>query len=99
VGKIPLRAALARHVRHQTAMKRGFEVPMDAWLRGPLKGIFEEAVLERRELLGMGFNRQALQNYFKKHINGQCNYARGLWTLLSLALWERKFYGHKARMA
>ena len=37
LGKLPLRNSLARHVRHQTRTKRGFTVPMDAWLRGPLK--------------------------------------------------------------
>jgi len=35
IGKLPLRYALARHVRHQTLDKRGFTVPMGAWLRGP----------------------------------------------------------------
>jgi asparagine synthase (glutamine-hydrolysing) len=92
VGKMPLRAALARHVCHQTATKRGFEVPMNTWLRGPLKGIFEEAVIQQKELLGMPINRQAMRNFFQKHITSQCNHARGLWTLLSLALWQKKYY-------
>jgi asparagine synthase (glutamine-hydrolysing) len=99
IGKMPLRAALARHVRHQTAIKRGFEAPMSAWLRGPLKGIFDEALIERKELLGMPLNRPALENYFQKHITQQHDYARGLWTLLSLALWEKRFHGLKAKIA
>jgi asparagine synthase (glutamine-hydrolysing) len=92
VGKMPLRAAWARHVNHQTATKHGFEAPMSAWLRGPLKSIFEEAVLEQKELVGMPLNGQVLRHIFRKHITKQCNYARGLWTLLSLALWERRHY-------
>jgi asparagine synthase (glutamine-hydrolysing) len=92
LGKMPLRAALARHVKHQTGTKRGFEVPMNAWLRGPLKGVLEEAVIEQKELLGMPLNRQALRSIFQKHIAKQRNYARGLWTLLSLALWQRRYY-------
>jgi asparagine synthase (glutamine-hydrolysing) len=92
VGKIPLRAALARHVNHQTRMKRGFEVPMNAWLRGPLKSIFEEAVMGRKEILGMPLNQGKLRNMFKQHIANHSDYARGLWTLLSLVLWEKKHY-------
>jgi hypothetical protein len=57
-----------------------------------LKSIFEEAVLEQKELVGMPLNGQALRNIFQKHVTKQCNYARGLWTLLSLALWERRYY-------
>src|SRR5262249_11210774 len=37
VGKIPLRRSLSRHVRYQSHMKRGFDVPMQQWLRGPFK--------------------------------------------------------------
>jgi asparagine synthase (glutamine-hydrolysing) len=92
VGKMPLRAALARHVHHQTGRKRGFEVPMNAWLRGPLKGIFEEVVMGRKEILGMPLNQWELRNMFQQHIANQYNYARGLWTLLSLALWEKRYY-------
>jgi asparagine synthase (glutamine-hydrolysing) len=92
VGKMPLRAALARHVNHQTVTKRGFEVPMNAWLRGPLKAIFEDAVMGRKEILGIPLNQRELHNMFQQHLANRRNYARGLWTLLSLALWEKKYY-------
>jgi asparagine synthase (glutamine-hydrolysing) len=92
VGKMPLRAALARHANHQTGAKRGFEVPMDAWLRGPLKATFEELVMGRKEILGMPLNQPKLRNMFQQHIANRYNHARGLWTLLSLALWENKYY-------
>jgi len=91
-GKMPLRAALARHVNHHTSRKKGFEVPMDAWLRGPLKSIFEEAVMGRKEILGMPVNQRVLRNMFEHHIAHRHNYARGMWTLLSLALWEKRYY-------
>jgi len=91
LGKLPLRAALARHVSHQTVAKRGFEVPMNAWLRGPLKAIFEETVAGRKELLGMPLNQRQLYDMFEQHITHQHNHARGLWTVLSLALWEERY--------
>ncbi len=92
LGKLPLRHALARMVKYETLGKRGFEVPMAAWLRTSLKEMFEEHVLKRTDILGLEVNRRALRRVFENHINGRCNYARGLWPLLSLALWEKKYY-------
>jgi len=90
LGKLPLRHALARHVKHQTWTKRGFTVPMDAWLRGPLRRIFEETLLDRREILGLSFNKEGARAMFERHLSGQANYESTLWTLLSLALWEER---------
>ena len=91
LGKLPLRHTLARMVKYKTLGKRGFEVPMAAWLRTSLKEMFEEHVLKRTDILGLEINRRALRRVFESHINGRCNYARGLWPLLSLALWEKKY--------
>ena len=88
LGKLPLRHSLARHVKHQTSTKRGFTVPMDAWLRGPLKPVFQERLLERREILGLPLNKEGARAMFERHLSGLANYEWTLWTLLSLALWE-----------
>lgn len=92
LGKLPLRHSLSRHVRFQAQTKRGFEVPMNAWLRGPLKDIFRESVIERKEILGMPVNQEKLRLMFQQHTDNHVDYARSLWTLLSLALWEQKHY-------
>jgi asparagine synthase (glutamine-hydrolysing) len=92
IGKLPLRKSLARHVHAQTQKKRGFEVPMNKWLRGPLKDIFHESVMKRREILGMPVNQKKLYVMFQQHLDNQVDRARSLWTLLSLALWEQKHY-------
>jgi asparagine synthase (glutamine-hydrolysing) len=95
-GKLPLRHSLARHVQHQTHAKRGFSVPMGDWLRGPLRPLFEDAVLGRSDLLGYPINRAALTKMFQTHLNGQTDHAWGLWVLLSLALWEAKYWHPQA---
>jgi asparagine synthase (glutamine-hydrolysing) len=92
IGKIPLRHALARHVRHQTQAKRGFAISIDAWLRGPLRPIFEQTVLEQRELFGLPLNQKALRELFDRHLSGQTNNGNGLWMLLSLILWKERHY-------
>ncbi|MBI5055582.1 MAG: asparagine synthase (glutamine-hydrolyzing) [Nitrospirae bacterium] len=92
MGKLPLRRTLARYVKHTTYAKRGFEVPMAAWLRTSLKGFFEEFVLKRPDILGLEINRKALRRIFELHVNGERNYAWGLWPLLSLSLWDKRHY-------
>ena len=92
LGKLPLRHSLARHVRHQTWTKRGFTVPMDVWLKGPLRPVFEEAVIEREEILGLPLNKAAVRAMFDRHLSGQVNYDWVLWMLLSLALWEQRHF-------
>ena len=92
IGKLPLRQLLARHAKHQTQVKRGFEAPMATWLRSSLRERFTEVVLRRRELLGLEINRPALAKLFELHQNGQGNYAWGLWPLLSLGLWIDRHY-------
>jgi asparagine synthase (glutamine-hydrolysing) len=92
VGKLPLRKSLAGHVQCQTQTKRGFEVPMNTWLRGPLRDVFQEYVTETKEILGVPLNREKVRAMFQQHIANRRNYGRRLWTLLSLALWEQKHY-------
>jgi asparagine synthase (glutamine-hydrolysing) len=91
IGKLPLRYSLARHVRHQTWTKRGFTVPMGAWLRGPLRPVFEEAVLGKGEFLGLPVNKKAVRGMFDEHLCERADYGWRLWVLLSLALWEQRY--------
>jgi asparagine synthase (glutamine-hydrolysing) len=99
LGKLPLRHSLARHVRFQAQKKRGFEVPMNAWLKGPLKNVFQESVIERKEILGMPVNHDKLRLMFQQHLDNQADNARSLWTLLSLALWEEKHYRSRSKIS
>jgi asparagine synthase (glutamine-hydrolysing) len=96
IGKLPLRHSLARNVRHQTWAKRGFTVPMDAWLRGPLRPVFEEAILGRSDILGFRLDKRAAHEMFDRHLSERVNYDWQLWTMLSLVLWtERHFAGNR----
>jgi asparagine synthase (glutamine-hydrolysing) len=98
IGKLPLRRSLSRHVRHQATAKRGFSVPMDEWLRGPFRPVFEDVLLTRKEFLGQAYDSNAAREMFQKHLTGQADYAWGLWLLLSLALWENQHYKAEKRI-
>lgn len=91
IGKLPLRQALDRHVKTQTRHKMGFGAPMSDWLRGKLRPVFEELVLNRSELLGRQIHSRVLQHLFDLHQAGK-EVDWVLWRVLSLALWEKHHY-------
>jgi len=92
IGKLPLRHSFARHVRHQTLSKRGFSVSIDDWFRGPLRRMFEEIVLLRKAIMNIPVNATALNEYFGRHLSGRANYGWGLWVLMSLVMWEDRYF-------
>ena len=88
IGKLPLRYSLGRHVRRQTWSKRGFTFSIGACLKGPLRPIFEEVVLRRKEAVGLRIDTRAARQLLELNASGKFEYGYGLWVLLSLALWE-----------
>ena len=92
IGKLPLRAALRRHVPFQTVAKRGFEAPMSAWLRGPLRSMIDDLLLDRGVVAGRPFDREALRRVIDRHQTGERDSTTFIWRLLSLALWYGRHY-------
>jgi asparagine synthase (glutamine-hydrolysing) len=92
LGKLPLRHALSRHVAAPTTTKRGFQIPMATWLRGPLREVFADTFAGRRELLGQPLDGGALERMLAEHVNGRADWSRALWTILSLALWHDRHF-------
>lgn len=90
LGKLPLRAALQRHAGFQTVRKRGFDIPMAEWLRGPLRPLVEDMLLSRTDVLGLPLDRRALGEIFRRHRLHLENAPWLIWRLLSLVLWEAR---------
>jgi len=89
IGKKPLRAALSRRTTHQTTAKRGFTVPMQAWLTGPLRPLVNDLLVSRSDFLGLPVAPGSIAALAANLYAGDGSKAWGLWLLLSLALWER----------
>jgi asparagine synthase (glutamine-hydrolysing) len=94
-GKLPLRAALSRHIPFQTQAKRGFTVPIIDWLKGPLKPLYHDLLTSRDQLLGIPVNRDQFQKLFKTFENGQHGYAPALWAFFVLLHWEQHVYNRR----
>lgn len=70
-----------------TRNKRGFQIPVAAWLRGELRPLVEELLGEtflRRQGL---FNIRAVRALADEHARGTSDHRKALWTLLVLQLW------------
>jgi asparagine synthase (glutamine-hydrolysing) len=83
---------LKKHPSREAVLRRkqGFSVPISDWLRGPLAGVTERALLKSltgRELVALGPVQQLLQ----EHRSGVKDHGQRLWSLLILELWLQMF--------
>jgi len=90
-NKIILRQTLARWLGPETARrpKKGFDVPLDAWLRGPLKPLVHDTLLAGDSRCRQWIDPRRVRRLVEDHQRGWHAYGPVLWTLLSLELWAR----------
>lgn len=70
--------------------KQGFEVPIDAWLRGPLRPVFESAVLDPGSRAAELLNQDEARRLHQSHLDGVGRHGGVLWSLLVLAHWAER---------
>lgn len=72
--------------------KMGFSVPIDRWLRGPLRGWAEELLapesLHKVEVLDVAAVRQVWQGFLRG--DGRVS-AMGVWALVNFLAWQRRW--------
>ncbi|MBI2901899.1 MAG: asparagine synthase (glutamine-hydrolyzing), partial [Planctomycetes bacterium] len=73
--------------------KMGFAVPLAEWLRGPLRGLLEDALLGKTARERGIFPPAVVERLVREHLSGARDHRDRLWLLLVFELWARRFLG------
>lgn len=72
--------------------KMGFGVPIDAWLRGPLREWAEVLLSERRLQEDNLLNSVPIRQRWQEHLSGKRNWQYSLWGVLMFQTWKERWY-------
>lgn len=92
-GKWPLRQVLYRHVPQSIIdrPKMGFGIPIDSWLRGPLKE-WAEDLLNPQSIKKYGIlSHEPVWQKWQEHQSGERNWQYYLWDILMLQAWCERY--------
>lgn len=71
--------------------KIGFDIPAHDWLRGCLRPLMMDALLDSSSDQAKLFRRDAIETYVRQHLERQANVGYHLWGLMVLFLWMKKW--------
>ena len=98
-GKLLLRKVLQRYIPDAKLErpKSGFSIPLEAWLREPLRE-WADALLDPRALREEGvFDPEVVRVAWTSHLSGRANLEHELWSVLMFRAWNE--HRHSAQMA
>jgi asparagine synthase (glutamine-hydrolysing) len=89
VGKSVLRQILYKYVPKELIErpKTGFSIPLDSWLRGPLRD-WADSLLNSKKIKSQGFlDHEIIEKTWKIHLSGKRNQQYKLWDILMFQAW------------
>ena len=87
-GKYILRDILYKHVPKELIErpKQGFGIPLEEWIKGPLKDTFYDSISEQNLEHNL-INKKAVKKMLDDHISGKRNWQNQLWAIYSFQNW------------
>lgn len=71
--------------------KKGFGIPLSAWLSGPLKGLLLELLSKERIRAAGIFNPHEVERLKREHLEGKRDNRKKLWNILCFEMWRENF--------
>jgi asparagine synthase (glutamine-hydrolysing) len=79
--------------------KQGFDMPIDDWLRGPLRDQFHASVLDGGAPVGEFVDQAAVAIMYDAHRRRVGRHGAVLWSLMVLGQWMNRYLGQEAETA
>jgi asparagine synthase (glutamine-hydrolysing) len=100
-GKWILKQLLQRYLPQELIErpKMGFAVPVDAWLRGPLRDWAEDLLAPDRLRAEGFFDADVVQKHWVEHVTGRHQWQFMLWNVLMYQAWLREMQPAQVRRA
>jgi len=92
-GKCVLKNILSKHIPKKLfeGPKRGFSIPLDAWLRGPLRD-WAEDLLDEKKITQEGFFDPAeIRKKWNEYVSGKRNWQEYIWIILMFQAWKQRW--------
>ena len=90
-GKVILKNILNQYVPKNLTErpKMGFGIPIDVWLRGPLRDWGESLLDEKKMQQDNYFDTKLIRDKWNEHISGKRNWQNHLWDILMFQAWKK----------
>ena len=97
--KYLLRRAMAKDLPRETlhGKKRGFNVPIPAWLNGELRDLTRDTLGSQRLREAGELDPAVVETLLREHATHRADHSRPIWTLLSYALWREQYQPQRSR--
>ena len=69
----------------------GFGLPLDIWLRGPLKDYASSMLSEKKLIEDEFIDQQKVSKIWNEHLSGVKNHQHVLWNIIMYQSWKEKW--------